>query len=205
MNVRQIASFALLTCALTIPAAADAPKKLGSVLVTFYWIIDESSSRYRGKANVALRDLHGHVVGYSSARFRRDLVMEGAGWLRDGRTVMYQAKVHGENRFRITKSRYGLSVTGCALDPYRSVAVDPHFVKIGSTIYIPQLKGSRLPDGTIHDGLFIANDRGHFRGAHIDFFVGAGSKGSRPFARKGYGSRSHVTVYLTDVRRAHCP
>jgi 3D (Asp-Asp-Asp) domain-containing protein len=76
------------------------------------------------------------------------------------------------------------------------VAVDPRFVKLGTMISIPQLKGARLPDGTIHDGIFVANDRGHFRGSHVDLFIGLGTKGARPFIRKGYGSRSHVTVYL---------
>jgi hypothetical protein len=57
------------------------------------------------------------------------------------------------------------------------------------------LQGLTLPDGTTHDGMFVAADRGHFRGAHVDFFVGAGSKGARPFVRQGYGSRSHVTIY----------
>jgi hypothetical protein len=43
--------------------------------------------------------------------------------------------------------------------------------------------------------MFIATDRGRFRGAHVDFFAGDGPRGARPFIRKGYGSRSHVTVY----------
>jgi hypothetical protein len=37
---------------------------------------------------------------------------------------------------------------------------------------------------------------GHFHGSHVDIFVGLGPKGARPFIRKGYGSRSRVTVYL---------
>jgi 3D (Asp-Asp-Asp) domain-containing protein len=205
MTVRHVASFVLLTLVLAAPASAEEPRKIGRALVTFYWLIDESSARYHGKATATLRDMHGNVIAHTSPRFKRELLMEGTGWLRDGRTVMYQAKVGGESRFRITKSRYGLGSMGCDLDPYRTVAVDRRFVKLGSTIYIPQLKGMKLPDGTIHDGLFVANDHGHFRGAHIDFFVGAGPRGSRPFARKGHGSRSHVTVYLTDARHADCP
>ncbi|MGZ4778416.1 MAG: 3D domain-containing protein [Thermoanaerobaculia bacterium] len=204
MTARRFTSFLFLTLILTLPVLADAPKKLGRAIVTFYWLIDESSPRYHGKSSATLRDMHGNVIAHTTPRFKKELVMEGTGWLRDGRTVMYEAKVDGENRFRITKSRYGLGSTGCNLDPYRTVAVDHRFVKLGSTIYVPQLKGSKLPDGTIHDGMFVANDHGRFRGAHIDFFVGAGPRGSRPFARKGYGSRSHVTVYLTDEQSANC-
>jgi hypothetical protein len=65
-------------------------------------------------------------------------------------------------------------------------------------VYIPQLRGARLPDGTIHNGMFIATDRGRFRGAHIDLFAGDGPRGARPFIRRGYGSRSHVTVYVAN-------
>ena len=189
----------LIALALAGNALADDPpkKKVGRALMTFYWMIDESSSRYRGKRNDELRDSHGKVIANTTHRFKRDLVMEGAGMLRDGRTITYDQRLHGESRFRVTKSTYGDTVTGCPLVPYRTIAVDRHFVKLGSTIYIPQLKGAKLPDGTIHDGLFIASDHGHFRGAHIDVFVGAGSKSARPFSRKGYGSRSHVTVYVS--------
>lgn len=188
-----------LALALSVPAIAQPPRKVGRALMTFYWVVDESAPRYRsGSHDAALLDSHGHVIARTSRRFRKDLVMEGAGWLRDGRTIVYAGKVHGERRFRITSLKYGCSSTGCALAPYRSVAVDPRFVKLGSTLYIPQLKGTLLPDGTIHDGIFVATDRGGFRGRHIDVFVGCGSHSSRPFVSKGYGSRSHVTVYVVD-------
>lgn len=185
----------LLTFLVATAAFAAPPKKIGRAIVTFYWLIDEAAPRYRGKAIAELRDAHGEIIARTSVRFRRDLIREGSGHLRDGRTVAYDRRLHGTNRFRIVRAEYGVGRLGCALVPYRTVAVDPHFVKLGTTISIPQLKGTKLPDGTIHDGLFVANDRGHFRGAHVDLFIGIGPKGARPFIRKGYGSRSHVTVY----------
>lgn len=188
------------------PQIDASPKKVGKALMTFYWIIDEADSRYRhARKNATLRDIHGKVLAETSARFKRDLTMEGTGWLLDGRTVMFEKKVGGDSRFRITRAQYGLGSLGCPLVPYRTIAVDSRFVKRGSTLYIPQLKGARLPDGTEHDGMFVATDRGHFRGKHIDVFIGAGARASRPFARKGYGSRSHVTVYLVDdVKPIQC-
>ena len=176
-------------------AAPAAPVRIGRALVTFYWVIDESSPKYRGEASAVLRDTRGRVIARTHRQFKLDLVRQGSGWLRDGRTVIYIRKIGGESRFRISRSRYGLGSSGCRLVPYRTIAVDPRFVKLGTRISIPQLKGARLPDGTIHDGMFIAADRGHFRGAHVDLFVGAGAAGARPFIRKGYGSRSHVTIY----------
>jgi len=192
----MIARMVLLTFLAATTTIAAPPRKIGRALVTFYWLIDEASPRYRGKARVELEDVRGQVIAMTSVRFRHDLIREGSGHLRDGRTVAYDRRLHGTNRFRIVASAYGVGRLGCALVQYRTIAVDPRFVKLGTTISIPQLKGARLPDGTIHDGIFVANDRGHFRGAHIDLFVGIGPKGARPFIRKGYGSRSHVSVYV---------
>lgn len=184
--------------------AAAPPVKVGKASLSFYWIIDENAAEYRGRADVALRDVRGRVIARTSRKFRRALVLEGTGWLRDGRAVMYDRKLHGEHRFRIAKEKCGFAVTGCALIPFRTAAVDPHFIKLGSKIYIPQLKGTRLPDGTIHDGVFTATDRGHFHGRHVDLFVGTGARGARPFVRRGYASRSHVTVYLLEGGGERC-
>jgi 3D (Asp-Asp-Asp) domain-containing protein len=179
------------------------PQKVGRALLTFYWMADESSPKYRGKQTAVLRDMRGKVIATTYKRFKRDLLLQGSGWLRDGRTLIYVQKVGGESRFRIVSSKYGLGSTGCPLIPFRTIAVDPRFVKFGSKVYIPQLKGAKLPDGTVHDGMFIAADRGNFRGAHVDLFAGAGPRGARPFIRKGYGSLSHVTIYV-DGRADGC-
>ena len=189
---------AMLLLAAPAMAAAPPPVKVGRAMLTFYWMADESAARYRGGPDAVLRDARGRVIAHTTRKFRRALVLEGTGWLKDGRAVTYDRKKGGEHRFRIARTRYGYSVTGRALVPFRTAAVDPHFVKLGSKIYIPQLKGARLPDGTIHDGVFVATDRGHFRGRHVDLFVGDGPRGARPFKQRGYGSRSHVTVYLVE-------
>ena len=58
------------------------------------------------------------------------------------------------------------------LIPYKSVAVDPKIVPIGEPMYIPELDGLVLPDGTVHDGCVRADDTGgHIKGNHVDFFV----------------------------------
>ena len=188
-------SIAAIVLVMSASARADEPEKIGRAIVTYYWTIDEAASKYDGKETVTLRDRRGKVIAKTTARFKRDLVMQGAGWLRDGRTVVYYGRVNGEIRFMLSKSEYGIGSTGCRLIPLRTIAVDPKFIRLGTRLYIPQLKGAELSDGTIHDGMFIAADRGHFRGAHIDIFAGNGPRGARPFLRHGYRSRSHVTVY----------
>jgi 3D (Asp-Asp-Asp) domain-containing protein len=178
--------------------AAHAEKKVGRVLVTFYWVIDETNLRYHGPRTSELRDMHGKLIAKTSWWFRRDLRMEGSGRLRDGRTVTYVRDVNGESRYRVTASTYGDGIGKCPLVPYRTIAVDPRLIKLGSKVSIPQLKGMRLPDGTIHDGIFYANDRAPFRGLHIDFFTGVGPRSSKPFSRHGFKSRSHVVAYVVD-------
>ena len=179
-------------------------KKVGRALLTFYWIVDENSSKYDGKRETEMRDARGRVIAMTHPAFRRDVAMEGTGWLRDGRTVRFHKRVKGEHRFQIIKSRYGITSSGCPADPYKTVAVDPRFVKLGSKIYVPELKGTILPDGSKHDGIFVAQDRGAFRGAHIDVFVGLSPRATRPFIRHGNRSRSYVTVYLEGSRVRRC-
>ena len=205
--MKSVLAVALTIAMSTHPArAADPPaeRKVGRALLTFYWIVDETSSRYDGKRDTDLRDSRGRVIAKTHANFRKDVVMEGTGWLRDGRTIRFHKTVRGEHRFRVIKSRYGITASGCPAEPYRTVAVDPRFVKLGSKIYIPQLKGTVLPDGTKHDGIFVAQDRGAFKGAHVDVFVGLGPRSTRPFIRHGNRSRSHVTVYLEGSKVRRC-
>jgi 3D (Asp-Asp-Asp) domain-containing protein len=196
MGGKRATTAVALTLFLAPAAIASEPVKLGKVSLTYYWIIDESAAQYRGRADATLCDARGCVIARTSRKFRKALVLEGTGWLRDGRAVVYDRKIRGQHRFRVAKEKCGYSITGCPLIPYRTAAVDPHFIKLGSKIFIPQLKGARLPDGTIHDGIFIATDRGHFHGRHVDLFVGTGARAARPFVRRGYPSRSHVSVVL---------
>ena len=184
---------------------AAKPERVGRAILTFYWTIDETAPRYRGKPTMLLRDAAGKVIAATTERFKRDLVKQGTGVLLDGRTVYFERRIGGESRFRVTRERWGIGSTGCPLIPFRTIAVDPRFVKLGTWVYIPQLRGAKLPDGTVHDGLFIAADRGRFRGAHVDLFAGDGARGARPFIRRGYGSRSHVTVYVAARSRGCGP
>jgi len=51
------------------------PRKVGRALLTFYWMADESSPKYRGKPTAVLRDVSGHVIAHTQRRFKLDLLM----------------------------------------------------------------------------------------------------------------------------------
>lgn len=82
-----------------------------------------------------------------------------------------------KSRYTLARGRFGDGVKGYQLIPYRSIAVDPQRIPIGSVIFIPGIRGQsfKLPNGvtTAHDGYFFAADIGSMIGDnHIDIFTG---------------------------------
>ena len=83
----------------------------------------------------------------------------------------------GRTRFALAKGPFGDGVGGRVLVPFRTVAVDPKRIPLGSLVFIPDARGQRFtaPDGQTytHDGYFLAGDiGGAIKGAHIDIFTG---------------------------------
>jgi len=72
------------------------------------------------------------------------------------------------------KGKYGDGVKGYKLVPYKSIAVDPSVIKIGSIVFIPAMVNVAIPGDTIkHDGYFYAVDIGSaIKDNHIDIFTG---------------------------------
>ena len=72
------------------------------------------------------------------------------------------------------KCPYGLGVSNICLDPYYTVAADMNFHKAGEVIFVESVKGTKLPNGEVHDGFFIVRDRGGaIKGANrFDFYTG---------------------------------
>jgi 3D (Asp-Asp-Asp) domain-containing protein len=69
---------------------------------------------------------------------------------------------------------YGYGVKNICLDPYYTVAADLNFHRPGEVIFIDKVKGTKLPNGEVHDGFFIVRDRGGaIKGANrFDFYTG---------------------------------
>jgi 3D (Asp-Asp-Asp) domain-containing protein len=85
------------------------------------------------------------------------------------------------SKFRRIDSRFGLTASGFSIVPYRSLAVDPSVIPIGTVLFIPAARGMKvtMPEGRVirHDGLFFAADTGgKIRGNHIDVYTGTDRK-----------------------------
>ncbi len=158
-------------------------RSLGRFSPSFFQTVDERDSMFSatGKSRT-VRGVHGEVLARVSPRFYHRLCIEGSGRLLDGRVVTFSRRQGGEPRFRVTSSQFGLTCRATPLIPYRSVAVDRKQVRLGSVLYIPAADGLVLPDGTVHDGVFLADDvGGAVRGRKMDFFVGLSSHTENPF------------------------
>ncbi|MFO0757257.1 MAG: 3D domain-containing protein [Byssovorax sp.] len=68
---------------------------------------------------------------------------------------------------------HGRGALGKPITPLRTVAVDSKVIPLGTPIFVPEYVGLPRPDGTKHDGCFLAEDRGlKVTGRQIDVFTG---------------------------------
>lgn len=141
-----------------------------------------------------------------SKAYATQLAVQGTGKLRDGRILNIWGACNCQHSpcFKVTRAQWGTAGSGKPLQPFRTVAVDPRVVKLGSLLYVPLLEGRTMPGrqpwgGYVHDGCVVADDTGgHIIGNRIDLFVGrkayfvglgrSGSGGSHAWAR-------HVPVF----------
>jgi 3D (Asp-Asp-Asp) domain-containing protein len=119
-------------------------------------------------------------IAETSREFAAELNMQGTGKLRDGRVVNVWGRCRCPTSpcWKVTKQQWGTSGSGRPLQPFRTVAVDPKVVKLGSLLHIPLLEGRVMPGrppwgGFVHDGCVVADDTGGaIRNHRLDLFVG---------------------------------
>lgn len=115
-----------------------------------------------------------------SREFAFQLRVQGTGKLRDGRVLNIWGNCNCGHSpcFKVIPQQWGRSGSGRALQPFRTVAVDPKLIKLGSLLYVPFLEGRTMPGrppwgGFVHDGCVVADDvGGGIKGQQLDFFVG---------------------------------
>lgn len=163
-----------LALALAAAPARAQPSAPGTWILTEYWIAAETPGADDRRA-VPVYDRQGRVLANACESFASCLCMEGTGRTWDGRLLNWDARVRGRACFTEVDTNlypWGVGVQGYALVPYRSLAVDPRFVPLGHVVEIPALQGLPLPDGSRHDGCFVAVDGGGaIDGHHIDLFL----------------------------------
>jgi len=214
----------------TVPRAEDTgPRPLGQFTITFYYVIGEdevgpprvANQNHTGAAETELAaitpdlvTLYGaygadgrdrcEPIAEVSREFASQLAVQGTGKLHDGRVVNIWGACNCKRSpcFKVTQAQWGTAGSGKPLQPFRTVAVDPRVVKLGSWLYVPLLEGRTMPGrgpwgGYVHDGCVMADDTGgHILGNRLDLFVGrkgyflglSGSGGSHAWAR-------HVPVF----------
>jgi 3D (Asp-Asp-Asp) domain-containing protein len=91
----------------------------------------------------------------------------------------------GRSRFKRSRGPYGEGAGDVDLVPYRTIAVDPSTLPLGTVLYVPDARGVTVtrPDGTrvVHDGYFFAADTGGaIKRMHIDVFCGVATSNCFP-------------------------
>lgn len=170
------------------PVPESALTDLGEFKPTFYWVLLEE--RFAGERDTPLLDAEGKEFGLFPKDFVKQAKIEGTAKLRDGRVINVSGK-----GFKVVDAPHGLGAGGYHLIPFRSIAVDRNEIALGTRLFVPEAVGMRLPDGTIHDGLFYAHDvGGGIKGRRVDFFTGTGRR-QDVFEKAGVRNRKPVRIY----------
>lgn len=155
------------------PMGCAAPEEpIGNFRNTHYYVVFEGDYPMDVKDSSILTR-GGTLIAKVTAKFLKDLRMEGSAVLLDGRVVNWAGRVNGEARFQITKHAWGRGTGNCPLVPFHTIAADPAQIAAGAVVKIAETVGMKLPDGSIHDGIWRAEDAGSaIRHDRVDLFIG---------------------------------
>lgn len=152
------------------PADLDAADPVGELASI---VVPELVNVYQGGGSC-------EPITQVSREFAAQLALQGTGKLKDGRVLNVSGHCNCERSpcFKVVSAKWGTAGNGRMLQPFRTVAVDPRVIKLGSLLHIPPLEGRMMPGrapwgGFIHDGCVVADDTGGgIKGKQLDLFVG---------------------------------
>jgi 3D (Asp-Asp-Asp) domain-containing protein len=174
--------------ALSVDAIEAAPRALGEMWNTFYFLADEDD--HTGAQDTPIYDASCSELARVRREFHDSVCIEGSGRLSDGRIINFASNCTdtcasalscGGRTYSICYSvldpeRYpwGAGAGGRSLAPDRSIAVDPDFVALGTWIFFEELRGLVPPgSSTPHSGCMRAEDvGGGIDGNQFDYFAG---------------------------------
>jgi len=162
------------------PPDAGAPgAELGTFQLTYYWVTCEEE--FSGTPDTSIYDSSCNELAVVPSAFFDSLRLEGTGKLADGRVLNYAGSCPCATSpcfFEVDAEHpWGVGSMNRALVPFRSIAVDPAVIAIGTPVYVAELDGVQMPGdpptgGFVHDGCVTADDTGGgINGMHIDFFA----------------------------------
>lgn len=190
-----------------VAPVVEEPKPIGKFSITFYYVVgeeeivakpkavaandnqppvDQSDAELAAIAKPELTTLFARNGGACEAisevshEFASQLRIQGSGKLRDGRVlnIWGYCPCPTSPCFKVTSAQWGTAGNGRQLHPFRTVAVDPKVIKLGTLLYVPLLEGKTMPGrapwgGFVHDGCVVADDvGGGIKGNQLDLFVG---------------------------------
>lgn len=174
--------------------------------ITLYYLSSEDDFSYTSMDNIDIKDPNGDIIAAVNSSFFASLAVEGCGKLQDGRVINVAgwrlsttdeqtilkniSNLHYRGRsivglstsgkfimtFSVVPNNWGYGNKGNELIPFKDVAADPNVYQFGTKLYISELNGLSLPDGSKHDGYVVVGDVGSgIIGEHLDFFTGTKS------------------------------
>lgn len=198
----------------------DAPppssgRLLGTFRNTYYSFPDAAD--FTG-ADATLYDAACTPIATVPKDFHDRLCVQGSGRIAGGRTVSFAkrgcdcASLCPRTGQKIcyealdpARFPWGRGAAGKPITPFRSIAVDTSIIPLGTPVFISAFAGKATPDGWIHDGCFVAIDRGlKVVGQSVDVFTGSEKSTATWNALVGTGVG--VEIYADDARcRADSP
>jgi len=190
---------------------------LGTVRNTYYYLAEEVLYSATG-GEAVLYDAACQPLARVSAAFSDAVCVEGSGRLADGTVLSFARSCSCGRRCptggtvcyeRLSGAAYpwGRGAGGRALQPLRSLAVDPTLLSLGSTLYLADWDGFQIPPvgqlgGFVHDGCFRADDVGGWvEGDHVDLF--SGTRAMRRALEGDFPTDSRWTARRGGQRCAH--
>jgi 3D (Asp-Asp-Asp) domain-containing protein len=167
--------------AASVPESVDCSEPAGmaqcgqvhGLRATLYYTALERD--YVQGSSAEFRDVSGNILRRGSEEFFQAASIEGSARFEDGQVLNYHRRIGGDVRWMNIDAELGLDARGCELVPFRSAAVDPAAVALGTVMLVEETRGMLLPDGSAHDGMWIAADTGDsILGDRIDLYTGAG-------------------------------
>ncbi len=190
-------------------SARSTGRLLGIFHNTYYSFPDEAE--YSGE-KTTIFDARCKPIASVPKAFHDRLCVQGSGRLADHRTVSFAkrgcdcAAVCPRSSQKIcyealdpARFPWGRGATGAPITPFRTIAVDTSVIPLGTHVFIPAFVGIPIPGGGIHDGCFVAQDRGlKVVGQSIDVYTG--SESATAAWNQQVGTGTGLEVYVEDQR-----